>query len=124
MRPSEAVALFELDVDALASAVSTEPVRYRPIARYPGALRDLAVVLDAGVPAAQVQAIIEREALVSRATLFDVYVGAGVAEGKRSLAYRVMFQASDRTLVGDEVSRAMESIVSALELEVGAALRS
>ena len=64
---SEAVALFELDVDALARAVSTEPVRYRSIARYPGALRDLAVVLDAGVPAAQVQAIIERDALVSHA---------------------------------------------------------
>ena len=121
---SEAVALFELDVDALARAVSTEPVRYRPIARYPGALRDLAVVLDAGVPAAQVQALIEREALVSRATLFDVYEGAGVAAGKRSLAYRVLFQAADRTLVGDEVSQAMAAIVAALEREVGATLRS
>ncbi|MDE2861172.1 MAG: phenylalanine--tRNA ligase subunit beta [Chloroflexota bacterium] len=119
----EAVALFELDVDAITSAVSTEPVRYRPIARYPGALRDLAVVLDAGVPAAQVQAIIERETLVSHATLFDVYEGAGVATGKRSLAYRVLFQAADRTLVGDEVSRAMEGIVAALEREVGASLR-
>ena len=121
---SEAVALFELDVDALARAVSTEPVRYRPIARYPGALRDLAVVLDANVPAAQVQAIIERDALVSHATLFDVYEGAGVAAGKRSLAYRVLFQAPDRTLVGDEVSRAMATIVAALEREVGATLRS
>ena len=120
----EGVALFELDVDALTRAVSTEPVRYRPIARYPGALRDLAVVLDTGVPAAQVQAIIERNALVSHATLFDVYEGAGVADGKRSLAYRVLFQAADRTLVGDEVSRAMERIVSALEREVGATLRS
>ncbi len=121
---SEAVALFELDVDALARVVSTEPVRYRPIARYPGALRDLAVVLDANVPAAQVQAIIERDALVSHATLFDVYEGAGVAAGKRSLAYRVLFQAPDRTLVGDEVSRAMATIVAALEREVGATLRS
>ena len=121
---SEAVALFELDVDALARAVSTEPVRYRSIARYPGALRDLAVVLDAGVPAIQVQAIIERDALVSRATLFDVYEGAGVAAGKRSLAYRVLFQAPDRTLVGDEVSQAMATIVTALEREVGATLRS
>ena len=121
---SEAVALFELDVDALARAVSTEPVRYRAIARYPGALRDLAVVLDTSVPAAQVQAIIERDALVSHATLFDVYEGAGVAAGKRSLAYRVLFQAPDRTLVGDEVSRAMATIVAALEREVGATLRS
>ena len=121
---SEAVALFELDVDALARAVSTDPVRYRPIARYPGALRDLAVVLDAGVPAAQVQAIIERETLVSRATLFDVYEGAGVEAGKRSLAYRVLFQAADRTLVGDEVSRAMAAIVASLEREVGATLRN
>ena len=121
---SEAVALFELDVDALARAVSTEPVRYRAIARYPGALRDLAVVLDANVPAAQVQAIIERDALVSHATLFDVYEGADVAAGKRSLAYRVLFQAPDRTLVGDEVSQAMTTIVAALEREVGATLRS
>ena len=120
----EGVALLELDVDALARAVSTEPVRYRPIARYPGALRDLAVVLDAGMPAAQVQAIIEREALVSHATLFDVYEGAGVAAGKRSLAYRVLFQAPDRTLVGDEVSQAMAGIVAALERAVGATLRS
>ena len=120
----EAVALFELDVDALTAAVSTEPIRYKPIARYPGALRDLAVVLDAGVPAAQVQTIIEREALVSHATLFDVYEGEGVADGKRSLAYRVLFQAADRTLVGDEVNRAMEGIVAALEREVGASLRS
>ena len=120
----EAVALFELDVDALTRAVSTEPVRYRPIARYPGALRDLAVVLDAGVPAAQVQALIERNALVSNATLFDVYEGAGVADGKRSLAYRVLFQSADRTLVGDEVSRAMEGIVAALERELGATLRA
>ena len=120
----EGVALFELDVDALTRAVSTEPVRYRPIARYPGALRDLAVVLNAGVPAAQVQAIIEREALVSHATVFDVYEGAGVAAGKRSLAYRVLFQAPDRTLVGDEVGQAMEGIVAALEQEVGATLRS
>ena len=120
----ETVALFELDVDALAAAVSTEPVRYRPIARYPGALRDLAVVVDADVPAAQVLAIIERDALVSHATLFDVYEGEGVADGKRSLAYRVLFQAADRTLVGEEVNRAMESIVAALEREVGAALRS
>ena len=121
---SEAVALFELDVDALARAVSTEPVRYRAIARYPGALRDLAVVLDTSVPAAQVQAIIERDALVSHATLFDVYEGADVAAGKRSLAYRVLFQAPDRTLVGDEVSQAMTTIVAALEREVGATLRS
>ena len=119
----EGVAMFELDVDALAGAVSTEPVRYRPIARYPGALRDLAVVVSAGVPAAQVQAVIERDALVSHATLFDVYEGAGVESGKRSLAYRVLFQSTDRTLVGDEVSRAMEGIVAALEREVGATLR-
>ena len=119
----EAVALFEVDVDALARAVSTEPVRYGPIARYPGALRDLAVVVDTGVPASRVQAIIEREALVSHATLFDVYEGAGVEAGKRSLAYRVLLQAADRTLVGDEVGQAMESIVAALGREVGAALR-
>ena len=66
--------------------------------RYPGAYRDLAVVLDRDVPADRVRRIIERHPLVAQATLFDVYEGSGVPDGKRSLAYRALLQRSDRTL--------------------------
>ena len=92
--------------------------------RYPGAYRDLAVVLDRDVPADRVRRIIERHPLVAQATLFDVYEGSGVPDGKRSLAYRALLQRSDRTLTGDEVDRAQAEILSSLEQEAGAQLRS
>ena len=117
------VALFELDLTALLRALSLETSQYRSIPRYPGAYRDLAVVLDRDVPAASVQRIIERHSLVAQATLFDVYEGSGMPDGKRSLAYRILLQHTDRTLSGDEVDKAQADILGGLEREVGAQLR-
>ena len=118
------VALFELDLTALLQALPLETFQYQSLTRYPGAYRDLAIVLSLDVPAAQVKGIIEKNPLVARATLFDVYEGNGISPGMRSLAYRVLFQLPDRTLVGEEVSQAMREILTALEQEVGASLRS
>ena len=118
------VALFELDMAALLQALPSGTSQYRQIPRYPGSYRDLALVLNLAVPAARVQGIIEKNPLVVRATLFDVYEGSGVAPGMRSLAYRVLLQMPDRTLVGEEVGQALKEIVTELEQEVGASLRS
>ncbi|MBF8267877.1 MAG: pheT [Dehalococcoidia bacterium] len=118
------VALFEVDMAALLEVLTTGPRQYRPIPRYPGAYRDLALVLNRDVPAARVQEVVERHPLVARAVLFDVYEGEGIPSGKRSLAYRVLFQLPDRTLAGEEVSQAQGEIIAALEREVGASLRS
>jgi phenylalanyl-tRNA synthetase beta chain len=118
------VALFELDLGALLQVLPLGPSKYQPLPRYPGAYRDLALVLNLDVPAAKVQEIIERSPLVARATLFDVYEGSGISPGMRSLAYRILLQLPDRTLVGEEVSQALREIVAALEREVGASLRS
>jgi phenylalanyl-tRNA synthetase beta chain len=118
------VALFDLDLAALLQALPSGPSQYRPLPRYPGAYRDLALVLNLDVPAATVQGIIDRNPLVARSTLFDVYEGTGIAPGMRSLAYRILFQLPDRTLVGEEVSQAIGEIIATLEQEVGASLRS
>ena len=118
------VALFEVDLAALVEALPQGPPQYETLPRYPGAYRDLAVVLDRDVPADRVRRIIERHPLVAQATLFDVYEGSGVPDGKRSLAYRALLQRSDRTLTGDEVDRAQAEILSSLEQEAGAQLRS
>ena len=117
------VALFEVDLAALIEALPQETTQYAALPRYPGAYRDLAVVLDRDVTAASVQRIIERYSLVAQATLFDVYEGAGVPDGKRSLAYRVLLQHTERTLSGDEVDKAQADILAGLEREVGAQLR-
>ena len=120
---SSPVALFEVDLAALIEAMPQETTQYAALPRYPGAYRDLAVVLDRDVTAVSVQRIIERHSLVAQATLFDVYEGVGVPDGKRSLAYRVLLQHSERTLSGDEVDKAQADILAGLEREVGAQLR-
>ena len=117
------VAMFEVDLKALIEALPQETTRFAPLPRYPGAYRDLAVVLDRDMAASSVQRIIERHRLVAQATLFDVYEGEGVPPGKRSLAYRVLLQHTDRTLSGDEVDKAQADILAGLERELGAQLR-
>jgi phenylalanyl-tRNA synthetase beta chain len=116
------VFLFELDVAALLPAVTVD-VRHRPLSRFPETIQDLALLVDAGVPAAKVATLIESNALVSGVQLFDVYEGAPLPAGKRSLAFAVRFQSLDRTLTDAEVADARRRIVRRLEHEVGAELR-
>jgi phenylalanyl-tRNA synthetase beta chain len=88
--------------------------------------RDLAFILDASVPAADVERSI-REAggdLVSELRVFDVFAGAPVPEGKRSLAFAVDFRAPDRTLTDEEVEEAVAAVVGRLSTAFGGELRS
>jgi phenylalanyl-tRNA synthetase beta chain len=88
--------------------------------------RDLAFILDASVPAADVERSI-REAggdLVSELRLFDVFAGAPVPEGKRSLAFAIDFRAADRTLTDEEVEEAVAAVVGRLASAFGGELRS
>ncbi|HWC30237.1 MAG TPA: phenylalanine--tRNA ligase subunit beta [Dehalococcoidia bacterium] len=116
------VFLFELDVEALLPVVKTQ-VRHQPMSRFPAVIQDLALLVDESVAAARVTAAIAGSALVTRATLFDVYEGGPLPEGKRSLAYQVHFQALDRTLTDQEVADARRRIIRRLEHEFGAELR-
>ena len=81
---------------------------------------DLAVEVPGDVPAADVLAAIEGagEALLVAVRPFDVYRGPGVAEGARSLAYRLRFQAADRTLTDAEIGAARRGIIEAVETAV------
>jgi phenylalanyl-tRNA synthetase beta chain len=89
----------------------------------PAALRDLALVVDAATPAADVQkalAKIARAAMgnafaVESITVFDLYTGTGLPEGKKSLAFNLVFRAADRTLTDDEVNAVFQKIQSELE---------
>ena len=98
--------------------------------RFPAVLRDLAVVVDAAVPADRVTALLtapvdaasDLGAEVTEATLFDVYAGPQVGEGKQWLAFAIRYQAPDRTLTDDEAGRIHDALVRRLEAEVGASL--
>ena len=95
------------------------------MSRYPSSDVDLALVVAEEVPAAEVAAALRGAAgeLAESVTLFDVYRGPGVGEGRRSLAYRLRFCALDHTLTDEEVGRLRRACIEAAE-GLGAVLRS
>jgi phenylalanyl-tRNA synthetase beta chain len=88
-------------------------------------IQDIAVVVDDDVLAAEVEAAVREGGgeLLERVTLFDVYRGEQVGEGKKSLALRLEFRAPDRTLTDEEVAELRAAIERALE-ELGGKLRA
>jgi phenylalanyl-tRNA synthetase beta chain len=114
--------VFELDVEKLLVA-ETAGGGYRPLSRFPAVIQDLALLVDASVPASRVAAAIRSSALVSEAQIFDVYEGPPLPEGKRSLAFAVQFQSPEKTLTDGEVAVARERLVRRLQHELGAELR-
>ncbi|MBI4213351.1 MAG: phenylalanine--tRNA ligase subunit beta [Chloroflexi bacterium] len=114
----------ELDFSTLVDLARDE-VEVRPLPRYPAVERDLAVVVDESVPHRDVEQLIRRTAgpLLENLALFDVYRGAPVPEGRRSLAYALTFRAFDRTLADEEVAWALESIQRELAGRFNASIR-
>ncbi|WP_116049414.1 phenylalanine--tRNA ligase subunit beta [Amycolatopsis palatopharyngis] len=120
--PARTVAM-ELDLDA----IPLPEDRPAPsISTYPPVLLDVALVVEAGVPSAELAAALRRGAgeLIEDVTLFDDYSGDQVGEGKRSLAYKLRFRAPERTLTVEEATEARDAAVAAAAERFGAELRS
>ena len=114
----------ELPLDKLFAAI--DPVKlYHPLPKFPASTRDIAVLVDDTVPAASMQAAIEKAAgsILEAVKLFDVYKGKGIPEGKKSVAYSLSMRAPDRTLTDEECDKAMKQALAALEKDFGAVLR-
>ena len=116
-------AMFEIDLESLLQAASEVNISYKAASRFPESYRDLALIVDSDVSSASIQQIINRHGLVSGSTPFDVYEGEGVPEGKKSVAYRVVFQSPRGTLTSDEVDRFQSDIIRQLTRQLGAELR-
>ena len=110
-----AASCFEIDLDRLIAAAPAE-TGYEDLIGYPPLRQDIAVVLSLDVPAAHVLSAVREAAgeLLRDARVFDVYTGAQVGEGKRSLALALSFRAADRTLTDEDVAPVQERIVAAL----------
>ncbi len=122
----EAVYVAELDLDLLArAATDRRRMAAAPLPRYPSIVRDLAVIVDAALPAATVRGTIRSAApeALRQVREFDRYAGKGVPQGRVSLAFRLTFRAPDRTLTDTEVEQAMRVIVARLTAEHDAQLR-
>lgn len=119
------VLLADLDLDTLLPKID-DRYRVEPISRFPAVQQDIALVLDEVIPAAQVESLIRQTGgvLLADVQLFDVYRGGQLGPRKKSLAYRLTFQAPDKTLNDKIVAQQQARIVNRLENELGAKLRS
>ncbi|MEU8967153.1 phenylalanine--tRNA ligase subunit beta, partial [Streptomyces sp. NPDC048491] len=115
---------MELNLDVLERAAEG-PVQAPSISTFPVATQDVALVVDAGVPAAAVENALRVGAgeLLESIRLFDVYSGEQTGPGKKSLAYALRFRAADRTLTVEEASAARDAAVAQAAESTGAVLR-
>jgi phenylalanyl-tRNA synthetase beta chain len=116
------VALFELE----AEPVQALPLPgFSPPSKYPPVVRDMALVVDAAVPAQALLEAMEAEkpAIVTSIRPFDLYQGSGVSSGRKSLAFRVVMQDTERTLTDAEADAARDALVSLLARKFSASLR-
>jgi phenylalanyl-tRNA synthetase beta chain len=120
---AEPAYLFEIDLAALVPFTTVQKA-FKQIPRFPAVVRDIALVVGAEVTHRRVRDIIRTFSLVERVSLFDVYSGEPVPQGKKSLAYRITFQSPTQTLTDEEVNKVLQQILDQLSREVGAALRS
>ena len=118
--------VYSAQLDFLALLANRAPeTGYQPLPRFPSVTRDIAVVCDRGVTVAQLEDCITRGAqgLLKQVELFDIYTGAPIPEGKKSVAFNLTLRADDRSLTSEEADSDVKSILSLLEQELGAVLR-
>ncbi len=119
------VVLFELE-GARLSAAARDVRPYEDVPRYPAVELDLALVVAEEVPVERVEQVIRKAGgkMLSSARLFDVYRGAGVPQGKKSLAFALSYRAADRTLTDEEIRPQHEKVIDKVCKSVDAQLRT
>jgi phenylalanyl-tRNA synthetase beta chain len=118
------LAAFELDLEELLDRMQATPV-YRDVITYPAVKQDLAFVVDERVPAGDLVRVARDVAgpELHGFRVFDVYHGEQVGDGKKSIAFRAVFQSPERTLSDEDAATIRGRIVEALRSRFGAVLR-
>lgn len=118
----QAVVLFEVDAASLAQAPFPRP---SPLSRFPAVVRDISLLVESRVAAQDIlDAILgEKPDIVREVGMFDLYQGSSLPEGKKSIAFRVVMQHTERTLTDSEADAARDTVVGLLGRRFGASLR-
>ena len=104
-------------IDMKTAVEMSEPViKYHGVPKFPAITRDISLTMKHEVTAGEVEAIIRTKGgkLLESYELFDIYEGSQILKGYKSLAYKIVFRAADRTLTDDEAGKVMDKIISSL----------
>ncbi|MBR2520000.1 MAG: phenylalanine--tRNA ligase subunit beta [Selenomonadaceae bacterium] len=117
--------VFEAEVDTL-QKFAAKKFTFESLPKYPSISRDLAILVDHDTAAGDVEKVIAKNGgqFFKGVTLFDVYTGDRISADKKSLAFAIDFRSNERTLKDEEADEAFKNILSAVEKEFGATLRS
>lgn len=118
------VYLYEIDFDRMVQ-VAQDGRKFRSLPRFPSVHRDLSILVGDHLEAEKVEEAIRllQPPFLDHVSLFDVYRGSSIPPEKKSLSYRIRYQADDRTLTDDEVNQYHEKVISRLREIFGAELR-
>ena len=121
---SEELYAAELDFPAMFAHRTTE-LYYAPLPRYPAVMRDISLVCDDALTAGELEKCIRRAGgeYLESVEVFDVYKGANIPEGKKSISFALALRAGDQTLTDDHADEAVAAILDALAREYGAVIR-
>lgn len=116
--------LLELEIEPLVASATAVP-KYRHLPKYPSMSRDIAVVVPQEVTNAELEQVIRKHAgeLLTDVKVFDIYTGKQVAEGCKSMAFNLTYQAADRTLTDAEVDASMKKVIAEVAEAYKAKLR-
>ena len=122
---SEYIYVFEISLEKILDKKVRE-IKYKEISKYPSVNKDVAFIVDDSVKSEEIVSIIKKIGgrMLESIDVFDVYKGENVSDGKKSLAYSLVFKNSDRTLTDEEVTNLFEKIILEVENKLGAELRN
>lgn len=116
--------MAELNLDKL-YALSNLEKNYRPLPKFPSVTRDIAILIDDSILVQDIEEVIVRQggSILESVKLFDIYKGKQIPEGKKSVAYAIVYRDNNKTLTDNEVNKVHEKILRSLEYKLGAQLR-
>ena len=118
------VYMAELDLTTMLDAIDQD-LAFKALPKYPATTRDIAMLVTKETLVGELEKIILQRGgkLLEKVELFDVYEGAQIESGYKSVAFKLIFRAEDRTLTDEEIQKVMKKILNGLEMNCGAKLR-
>lgn len=116
--------IAEINMDVLLHCENTEK-KYKPLPKFPAVIRDIALIVDDDILVQDIEDIIKKQGgnMLEKVKLFDIYKGKQIPQGKKSIAYSIVYRLENKTLTDKEVEKVHDKILRALEYKLGAQLR-
>lgn len=115
---------FEINLEKLNSLSKDKFKKYIPFNIYPGAYRDISLVVDKNIQVGDINKLILQNKLVSESSLVDLYFGKGIPEDKKSVMFSLVFESGKGTLTSNQIEKSLNQMIKKIERKFGAYLRS